>query len=181
MRLLYYKGKQESFCQQLQEKNATWLAALIDGEGCISISYQTPYHKPIRAYPHLTISNGSRKLIEKCFQLTRIGGINAHKPQKGNIPIYNWNTTGSRVSSVLIQVYPYLIVKKEQAKVALYLDKINNFDKSKNTDKIKFHLWQLMGDLNQYKISKTNLPNPEKATLKRKSRRLKPNLYIEET
>jgi len=88
-------------------EEATWLAALIDGEGCfITIQGRTILCK---------VEMLNNPIILKCFQITRCGTVN--KRVKNGKRFWMWQLTATYGKPIIEQVFPYLIEKKEQAEI----------------------------------------------------------------
>lgn len=92
-----------------------YMAGIFDGEGCISVGI-APSGKPIL---HVNIANNFRPLINLCLRL--YSGWFQVKPPKGNTKeaLRWWLTKKELQERFLLQVLPYLKLKKEQAKLAL--------------------------------------------------------------
>jgi len=148
-----------------------WLAAIIDAEGTIGIrrSKREKNHDVFAAY--ITVSNINKELVEKCFKITKLGTIK-DSGVKTNFPVYRWEVTHQKAISVIAEIYPYLIAKKEQAKVAIALQKTNKYrGNNKGTNRgpkpisekeyrEKIRLWELVKKLNQKEINESGLPEP---------------------
>lgn len=88
-----------------------WLAAAIDGEGCLSY---------VKAYPRITIVNTSLPFLERAQEITASGTIRARKRQAAHHkPSWSWSIDGYGAVAVLEQVVGDLIVKQERAITAL--------------------------------------------------------------
>jgi len=91
----------------------TYLAGIIDGEGSISCpEYKTLY---------LAIVNTDRKLID--WLLETLGGTVFTTKHQGTRwkDGYRWSLFGLDAQRILRKVEPYLIIKKERARLALQL------------------------------------------------------------
>lgn len=98
-----------------------YTAGIIDGEGCITISFQKYSVKRNRSRHRLTVdvANTNRVLLE-WLQKNWGGHIYESKPQKIIHKIgYHWKLQGINTIELLRAVLPYLILKKEQALLAL--------------------------------------------------------------
>ena len=148
-----------------------WLAAIVDAEGTIGIrrSRREKNHDVFAAY--ITISNTNKELIKKCLKITGLGTIKDSSAGT-NFPVYRWEVTHQKAISVIAEIYPYLIAKKEQAKVAIALQKTNKHrGNNKGTNRgpkpigekeyqEKVRLWELIKKLNQKEINESGLPEP---------------------
>jgi hypothetical protein len=111
----------------MKESNWPYLAGLIDGEGCISISKQiNNYHNKGRSdYVQygfrVSITNCSLKLMKYLIEhfggvyyVKRVNADNWHKTS------YEWRPKGKGNNErVLLGLLPYLVIKEEQAKAGL--------------------------------------------------------------
>ncbi len=133
-------------------KDANWpyLAGLIDGEGCITITigcrYWTNKDGIKTKYPayclQVTITNNSLKLMQYLIQ--HFGGVyysHARKNPNANLG-YIWMPKGMKnKETLLLSVLPYLVIKKEQANLALQFvrmkDQIDPPARQKLTEQIQ--------------------------------------------
>lgn len=100
-----------------------WLAAIIDAEGAITISRQ-PIRETGQAYYTLTIAvkNTSLALLEQIQAVAGLGNIREISPINPRAkPAWIWRAHGPSAATVLEAIRRHLIVKPEQAKVALSL------------------------------------------------------------
>jgi hypothetical protein len=157
--------------EPISKENRSWLAAMIDAEGSIGIRYSKTDrpHGSFGAY--LTVSNSNYGLVQKCLDITKSGTIKDLKAQT-NFKMWRWEVTHNKAISVLAEIYPYLIAKREQTKVAFALQK-TNFRRgspkgsNKGTEQLtekeyqeKIALWELGKKLNQRQVENSNLPEP---------------------
>ena len=93
----------------MKQTEASWLAALIDGEGCIYV-YKPPHNKV-----EVSITNNETILLRKVLAVTKCGNI--HRDGERS---YKWRI-GNRidVARVLKKVLPYLVIKGTKAIRAL--------------------------------------------------------------
>jgi len=89
------------------------LAALIDGEGTVSLTFNS---KRGQIIPIITVTNKDRKLLEFARNCINDGYI-ANDRRGG---VLRWTLLGIRkVYPLLKQIEPYLIVKRERARLVL--------------------------------------------------------------
>lgn len=155
----------------LAKYDATWFAAMLDAEGTIGINQHQVKGKQNRYTAYLSIANSNRQILEKCQKLVGFGNIYERK-QDGHCRMYDWRIGNHRVSAVLAEIYPYLIAKQEQAKVAIALQKTNHRRGSpkgsnrgsafmtKEELQYKHKLYELIKSLNQKQIESSGLPEP---------------------
>lgn len=101
----------------LTQVQAAYLAGLIDGEGSIML-----YRRGDGSAMRLAITNTYRPVLEWCQATCGVGNIvdvkathdaAKHKAQR------IWLVNSQAAASVLEQIEPYLIIKKEQAQLAI--------------------------------------------------------------
>ena len=105
-------------------KNLPWsaLAMCFDCEGTISLGRhnKTENGKPLSVQLDLTIVNTDERLMK--WLMSNFGGRYYHRPTRDirHKSCFRWRITGkSNKEKVLLGILPYLIIKEEQAKVAL--------------------------------------------------------------
>lgn len=101
------------------ELDHAWAAGIIDGEGCITIKIQQ------RKYYHLQVIVGQsgETLPLMLKKLQRLYGGNIGNPyteaRGARLPKWYWQAVCGVAEEVLKKIMPYLVQKKDQAKVAL--------------------------------------------------------------
>jgi hypothetical protein len=119
-----------------QEDKAKWsyMAAMIDGEGCISIYRRlsdgekyTRVHKvkantnPYNQFSmRVQITNTDLRLMK--WLISNFGGVYYQKTQGTgkHKPAFEWRPKGrANVEKLLLGILPYMVIKPEQAKIAL--------------------------------------------------------------
>jgi len=111
----------------ITEMDKAWSAGIVDGEGSIEI-----HHRGSRRVKHrigeksedyallLGVGNTDERMPHRLGEL--FGG-NVGKqdfdPGTGQLRMYYWRVYNKRAASVLRQILPYLITKREQAELAL--------------------------------------------------------------
>lgn len=95
----------------------SWLACAIDGEGSISLHGEK---KPTKGlHIALIISNTNLSFAKKAREITGVGTIRTDY-RKGRKPIHRWNVQSNFIArKILVQILPYLIIKKELAELAI--------------------------------------------------------------
>jgi DNA modification methylase len=118
----YYTGRIKN------ELDRVWLAAMIEAEGCLFIhrrkegqhNGQGYFRKNDSFGPGLEVANTSLAIVERCKELTGLGSICSQSPDQNNRrkqTIYRWNLRTVECRDVIREVYPYLIAKKQQARI----------------------------------------------------------------
>ena len=107
---------------KLTEIEKAWLAAAIDCDGTISAAF----HKDCQCYrPIIAIYNTNLELLEKVRKLILESTIDWRKRSLRYKKTFRLRISNKGVVlNLLTQIYPYLIVKKKQAK--LLLECLNN-------------------------------------------------------
>lgn len=119
---------------QLSAAQASWLAALVDGEGTIGIYRmgRTDGGSKYKYVGLLEISNTCKPLLEQAAVFVGDKSfISNHNPgnvrKKGHKPLYKLLLKCRTTPLVLKQILPWLIVKREQAKLVIeYYDAVHN-------------------------------------------------------
>lgn len=94
----------------MNDTDLAWAAGFIDGEGCISIRTSGNYYGCV-----LTVV---QKFPSPLLKLQTMFGGSIAARDKG--AAYQWRITSNpKVIEVLTLLYPYLLVKKPQAKLVL--------------------------------------------------------------
>lgn len=118
----------------MTELDASYLAGIIDGEGCISTKFtwsKRSKNKTVTVW--LSVANTYLPLLEWVKEVTGAGGIYAHKGRALWKPGYHWAIQGKDdVRRVLSAVRPFLKIKAAQADLCLELLELK--DARKSTD-----------------------------------------------
>lgn len=94
--------------------DAVWLAALIDAEGSIAVQVDKRDELP-RYAPVLGVGMNSPAMVERAAAISGVGSTHVSKGQ------YRWAVTNQQARYVLLNIWPYLMVKQPQAKAAIEL------------------------------------------------------------
>jgi hypothetical protein len=102
---------------QMTEIKAAWLAGFFDGEGCVRWSRR----KVLRSVS-LTLTNTNEAVMQKVMMVTGTGKITEKQPKSSKHSLcYTWQCYGDNAQSLLRQMLPELVIKREAAEVALGL------------------------------------------------------------
>jgi hypothetical protein len=109
-----------------------YIAGFMDADGCIAIArFSKPGSIHVRYQPRVTATNCDRRIpdaIQKQFG----GSVHQTRVATGKHRCtYNWIAVSKTATDFIEAVYPFLVVKKEQAKLVLKLQK--NIEKHKHT------------------------------------------------
>ena len=96
-----------------------YLAGIVDGEGsiCLVRSHARSSHRHV--YPTLRVCNTSEELLEWIQMRCGIGTVSMQKNEYGRI--YHWQAASNDAIKILAQIKKYLIIKQDQAELALVL------------------------------------------------------------
>lgn len=103
--------------------NREWIAAIIDGEGCIRMT-KGFRGKGLAYWPMISVNNTKKRLLDELLRRTGIGGIAySDRPKPAN-PVWTW-TVGDRenILRLCVTLLPHLILKRRQARLLLMLPK----------------------------------------------------------
>jgi hypothetical protein len=99
----------------------SYLAGIVDGEGTIRINAQRLSKKPhwnIRYAPSISIGMTNKEIIELFVKV--FGSKLREECVPNRKKMFRWGTSGTiRVLNIVKKLYPYLIVKKEQARLLI--------------------------------------------------------------
>jgi hypothetical protein len=94
---------------------AAYVAGIIDGEGSVYIDLRRGV-----VAPKLSISNTYLPMLEWFVRTTGIGHINKHAPEgKTTKATFFLRCNGEGAETILRQVRQFMIIKKEQAAIAI--------------------------------------------------------------
>lgn len=103
---------------RLKETDKAWLAALIDGEGCIQAHCQQnrrPEWAPTYQVD-VGVAQMDSQMVKKAHAVTGLGSCS---PQSSGV--WKWSVRGQQAAVLLQLVYPYLLIKQQQAAIAIML------------------------------------------------------------
>jgi hypothetical protein len=133
-----------------------YLAGMIDGEGSITIFLSKFNHKFHCLETMLSITNNCKEGLEFCNTIIN-GKIRLRTNKTFEIKITNQR----KIKSVLEKIYPYLIIKKQQASVMLEYIKSRE-RKQRGYNQIEIELANKIRNLNRiYNSHKNVIITPE--------------------
>jgi hypothetical protein len=116
----------------------SYLAGIFDGEGTIYIGLMTDKR---RTFLKIGITNTDLNLMK--WLIENFGGSYRSEARRNYRLIYRWGPKGkNNREKFLLGVLPYLIIKREQALLALEFDRMNCSDPEKR-DKIRLKIQAL--------------------------------------
>jgi|SRR5215471_18647926 len=95
------------------------LATWIDAEGCVQISWIAKAGRP-RGYHALFVDVGNIDVRVMVWLKETFGGYsNPSKSKSSKRQMFYWRVSTQMAGEILVRCLPYMIVKREQAEVAL--------------------------------------------------------------
>jgi len=112
----YYEPVLPNLC----ESEIAYLAGLFDGEGCIHIAKNKPRPKGKNPYHKLMIciANTNKEIINYLYN-TFGGRVNNNIPRKNEQPCQSWFFYSQYAKVFLKMIFPFLRIKRKQAKIAI--------------------------------------------------------------
>lgn len=106
--------------RQMAELETAWFAGFFEGEGCIRWGRRTV----VKSFA-LTLTNTNKSIMEKIIIITGTGRITERLPKNPRHSMtWTWQCYGDNARSLLKQVLPWLIIKREAAEAALGINKV---------------------------------------------------------
>lgn len=114
---------------RISDEDARWLALLIDTEGSILAMRRVFSDRRSDAFrPSVTLTNTSRDLMDEFMRIVSYGNLR-WRPHGGlgKQPLWHWSAASNVAGDICRRMYPFLIVKKRQARLAIHIDHLNRF------------------------------------------------------
>ena len=95
-----------------------WLAALVDGEGCMTIMEANNGEKTSTSFPPiLQVKMCDPECVEHANEITGFKQcLRQDSPSRGGKrETFQWRITGRRAADIVAEIYPYLRIKRKQA------------------------------------------------------------------
>lgn len=152
----------------MKEKNLSYLAGLIDGEGCLSAwrywnKNRTDCSPYFQYSCRLNITNTSLELMKQLIQYYG-GGYRMTRPANGKHKArYEWRPKGKKnLELLLLGIIPHLLIKREQAELLLEWVRLGY-----DTHDRRFEIIQRLNNLNRKGSVTTDTPsgNPTEDTV----------------
>lgn len=121
----------------IRVREKAYIAGIVDGEGCISITRRKIKSKRSNNWFYQTqviVVNTDKRLID--FLVSLYGGFvtSPRREKAGHKPIYRWVITGNDMRQLLEDTLDYLILKREQARLALSFPSYRHSGQSGRTE-----------------------------------------------
>ena len=100
----------------MRKVDLAWAGGIVDGEGCIG-AYATSGYMRLK----LEVNNIDPRMPQMLYEM--FGGTRyLHPAQRPNErQLYRWCAHDALAGRIIAQIYPYLVIKKEQAEIALQI------------------------------------------------------------
>ena len=135
------------------ERDRSWLAGIIEGEGCIAIHKRENNRKNATYGNFLSVSNTDKKIIDRIIKLTGMGGnVQIQEAKDKTKKIYRWNAMSNNAKKILREVYPYMVSKRDQIRCALFCP---------SSGKDAEECWDNLKRLHQQKNTSREYPEPQ--------------------
>ena len=108
----YYAGR------IADERDRTWLAALMDGEGTFTILATTGQSGAFSYPPIAQVRMTSELVVRKAASLVGVASPAQYPPSGTGRAVYQWRQSGRRAADIARELYPYLLEKRRQALIA---------------------------------------------------------------
>ncbi len=110
-------------CRELLITDAAYIAGLIDGEGCIGISYRRRTNRAARFQPCVAINITDRDVLRWMAEITGLGAVlGPFIPGARRAETYRWSIFSWSAASLLIQICPFLKIKRANAELLIAVD-----------------------------------------------------------
>lgn len=148
----------------MEETDIAYLAGLIDGEGSIYIGKSKPSYIRGAKNPtyrlHLDITSTYYPIME--YLIDKYGGCLHYREGKGRKNSWGALWQGERACELLESVLPYLVIKRDEAVIAIQFQKgkISGWFRgaggqtSEDLTRCEFYKWKLQ-ELKKYSYDKT--------------------------
>jgi hypothetical protein len=106
--------------KRLTEKQKSYVAAIFDGEGCITINANSKNKAVgVTAFATVNVSNTNMVLLAYLHRITGIGRIAPGFKQEGHKQKYVWNIRVHEMKELLPQIQDDLVIKWDQCAIVL--------------------------------------------------------------
>lgn len=103
-------------CRELHMNDAAYIAGLVDGEGSVMLTER----KAGTVHLRVAVSNTFKPVLEWLGEITGIGSVYRHEPNKSNHKVgWSWRCHSNGAEELLRQIRPFLRIKPFQADLAI--------------------------------------------------------------
>jgi|SoiMetStandDraft_2_1073263.scaffolds.fasta_scaffold00037_9 hypothetical protein len=117
---LSQNNSEQQLIRDLKITTMSYLAGIVDGEGCIGLEHLSPTKNRKKDYYvcRLTVVNTSEELMKLLVSSLK-GQYDTRKKIEGRKTCYRWHVFGKDLEQAILALLPYLRIKKKQAKLVL--------------------------------------------------------------
>lgn len=106
--------------KNINKTNLSYLAGYIDGDGCFFISKVTNKNRTAYKFPQaIIISSVNKEILDWCKQLYGGSISTNYNVPKDNKPLHYYGLRKLKAVPLTEEIYPYLVEKREEARVFL--------------------------------------------------------------
>jgi DNA modification methylase len=106
----------------ISDEDARWIALFLETEGNICIKRAEKQNGQRTYGCQIAIANSFKPLLEELTDITKYGTILERKGK--NWPVYYWQVSNKVARDLLYRIYPFLIAKYRQARIAIYQESL---------------------------------------------------------
>lgn len=110
-----------ALAKEFSSEVLSYVAGIVDGEGCLQIREQLVQRKYKHICMDVEVCNTSKRLID--FLHDTFGGHRYTGKRPNRKIYYRWKVSSAQAEAFLRLIYPYLLIKKEQADICFALRK----------------------------------------------------------
>ena len=147
----------------LSETQKAYLAGIIDGEGCITVTKKRGPKSGRLGYcyrPVVHVANTHEGVLKTLHLWTGLGRVNkfddARKNRKARFQWFIWS---NQAKQIILAIRPYLVIKTDQAKVFLKFVEVANHSSSPGPRGLTDAEWEKQHEL-YLKIRELNKRGP---------------------
>ena len=120
-----------------------WLAGIIDGEGCIRVSFSKNCYSA-----GVIITNTDKLMMDTIISLTGLGKVHLQRRKDKSKDCLYWDIYSNKdILDLLTRMLPYLVVKKVRARICIDFCKLK-LNYNGQGDKLEFY-YSVMSMLNK--------------------------------
>lgn len=110
----FYNGERARL--NLRDVDVAWLAALIDGEGCIQMHRQRKAPNADTFQVDVGVGMMDPQAVQHAHRITGLGSCSQQ-----NRGVWDWSVRGQQAADLLRAIYPRLLIKRGQAALGIML------------------------------------------------------------
>lgn len=96
------------------------LAAYIDGEGCMSITFRTENGRRLPGQLIMSVANTDPRLARWLLRFGVGHVVSKYRANaKATRPFYTWRVASRQAAAIIERCLPFFVIKREQAEIAI--------------------------------------------------------------